>query len=82
MLGTIITLYRFMRQKQQLEAAYKRQQQEIAELKDFVARNKARSSREIWLCPDRKTGQHGNHRIAKEKPNLNLTSKNPEPLEN
>lgn len=28
--------------KQQLEAAYKKQQQEIAELKDFVARNKAR----------------------------------------
>ena len=30
--------------KAQLEAAYKRQQQEIAELKDFVARNKARVS--------------------------------------
>ena len=28
--------------KQQIEAAYKRQQQEIADLKDFVARNKAR----------------------------------------
>ncbi|MBR6665396.1 MAG: ABC-F family ATP-binding cassette domain-containing protein [Lachnospiraceae bacterium] len=28
--------------KSQLEAAYKRQQQEISELKDFVARNKAR----------------------------------------
>ena len=28
--------------KSQLEAAYKRQQQEIAELEDFVARNKAR----------------------------------------
>ena len=28
--------------KSQLEAAYKRQQQEIAELQDFVARNKAR----------------------------------------
>ncbi|MCQ2506211.1 MAG: ATP-binding cassette domain-containing protein [Lachnospiraceae bacterium] len=28
--------------KMQLEAAYKKQQQEIAELKDFVARNKAR----------------------------------------
>ena len=31
-------------QKAQLEAAYKRQQQEISELKDFVARNKARVS--------------------------------------
>ena len=30
--------------KAQLEAAYKRQQQEIAELQDFVARNKARVS--------------------------------------
>ena len=30
--------------KSQLEAAYKRQQQEIAELQDFVARNKARVS--------------------------------------
>lgn len=29
-------------QKNQIEAAYKKQQQEIAELKDFVARNKAR----------------------------------------
>src|SRR5699024_1093931 len=28
--------------KAQLEAAYRRQQQEISELKDFVARNKAR----------------------------------------
>ena len=31
-------------QKAQLEAAYKRQQQEISELQDFVARNKARVS--------------------------------------
>ena len=30
--------------KAQLEAAYKRQQQEISQLKDFVARNKARVS--------------------------------------
>lgn len=30
--------------KQQLEAAYKKQQQEMADLKDFVARNKARVS--------------------------------------
>ncbi len=28
--------------KAQLEAAYRKQQQEISELKDFVARNKAR----------------------------------------
>ena len=30
--------------KAQLEAAYRKQQQEISELKDFVARNKARVS--------------------------------------
>ncbi len=36
--------------KAQLEAAYRRQQQEISELKDFVARNKARVS----------TRKHGN----------------------
>ena len=38
--------------KSQLEAAYRRQQQEMNELKDFVARNKARH--EIWPCRDRK----------------------------
>ncbi|MFR7953026.1 MAG: hypothetical protein ACLU4P_05835 [Ruminococcus sp.] len=32
------------RKSAQLEAAYRRQQQEISELKDFVARNKARVS--------------------------------------
>ena len=40
--------------KAQLEAAYRRQQQEINELKDFVARNKARVSTRIWQCPVRK----------------------------
>ena len=38
----------------QLKAAYDKQQKEIAGLKDFVARNKARSLREIWPCPVRK----------------------------
>ena len=32
----------YQAKKAQLEAAYRRQQQEISELKDFVARNKAR----------------------------------------
>ena len=36
--------------KAQLEAAYKRQQQEIAELEDFVARNKARVSTRNMAC--------------------------------
>ena len=37
-------------QKAQLEAAYKRQQQEISELKDFVARNKARITKTLRLA--------------------------------
>ena len=42
--------------KAQLEAAYRRQQQEISELKDFVARNKARvSTRNMDVTPE-KTG--------------------------
>ena len=41
--------------KAQLEAAYKRQQQEIAELEDFVARNKARVATRIWPCPGRRS---------------------------
>ena len=40
--------------KAQLEAAYKRQQQEISELKDFVARNKARVSTRNMAMSHRK----------------------------
>ncbi len=41
--------------KAQLEAAYKRQQQEISELKDFVARNKARvATRNIAMSRQKK----------------------------
>lgn len=41
----------------QLEAAYKRQQQEIAELEDFVARNKARvSTRNMAMSRQKKAG--------------------------
>lgn len=36
--------------KRQVEQAYKKQQQEIRELEDFVQRNKARLLREIWRC--------------------------------
>ena len=43
--------------KAQLEAAYKRQQQEISQLKDFVARNKARvSTRNMAMSRQKKTG--------------------------
>ncbi len=41
--------------KSQLEAAYKRQQKEIAQLQDFVARNKAGWRPEIWRCRARKS---------------------------
>lgn len=42
--------------KAQLEAAYRRQQQEINELKDFVARNKARvSTRNMAMSRQKKT---------------------------
>ncbi len=42
--------------KAQLEAAYERQQKEIADLQDFVNRNKARVATEIWPCLVRKIG--------------------------
>jgi ATPase subunit of ABC transporter with duplicated ATPase domains len=43
--------------KQQIEAAYKKQQQEIAELEDFVARNKARvSTRNMAMSASEETG--------------------------
>ena len=42
--------------KSQLEAAYRKQQQEISELKDFVARNKARvATRKYGDVPSEKT---------------------------
>ena len=41
--------------KSQLEAAYNRQQKEIADLKDFVNRNKARGKHVIWRCLVRKS---------------------------
>jgi ATPase subunit of ABC transporter with duplicated ATPase domains len=40
--------------KSQIESAYNRQQKEVAQLKDFVARTRLEFRPEIWLCPDRK----------------------------
>ncbi|MBW5448111.1 ATP-binding cassette domain-containing protein [Cohnella sp. CFH 77786] len=55
--------------KQQLEAAYKRQQQEIADLKDFVARNKARvSTRNMAMSRQKKLDSMEIIELAKEKP--------------
>ncbi|MBG9787814.1 ABC-F family ATP-binding cassette domain-containing protein [Brevibacillus laterosporus] len=53
----------------QLESAYKRQQQEISELKDFVARNKARvSTRNMAMSRQKKLDKMEVIELAKEKP--------------
>ncbi|MDO5549555.1 MAG: ABC-F family ATP-binding cassette domain-containing protein, partial [Lachnospiraceae bacterium] len=55
--------------KAQLEAAYKRQQQEISQLEDFVARNKARvSTRNMAMSRQKKLDKMEVIELAKEKP--------------
>ena len=55
--------------KSQLEAAYKRQQQEISELKDFVARNKARvATRNMAMSRQKKLDKMDVIELAREKP--------------
>ena len=55
--------------KAQLEAAYKRQQQEINELKDFVARNKARvSTRNMAMSRQKKLDKMDVIELAAERP--------------
>jgi ATPase subunit of ABC transporter with duplicated ATPase domains len=55
--------------KSQLESAYKRQQQEIADLKDFVARNKARvSTRNMAMSRQKKLDKMEVIELTKEKP--------------
>ncbi|WP_078427079.1 ABC-F family ATP-binding cassette domain-containing protein [Alkalihalobacterium alkalinitrilicum] len=55
--------------KQQLESAYKKQQQEISELKDFVARNKARvSTRNMAMSRQKKLDKMEVIELAREKP--------------
>ncbi|NYV63735.1 ABC-F family ATP-binding cassette domain-containing protein [Bacillus sp. Gen3] len=55
--------------KQQLESAYKKQQQEISELKDFVARNKARvSTRNMAMSRQKKLDKMEVIELAAEKP--------------
>ncbi|MBS4968158.1 MAG: ABC-F family ATP-binding cassette domain-containing protein [Lachnospiraceae bacterium] len=55
--------------KAQKEAAYRRQQQEISELKDFVARNKARvSTRNMAMSRQKKLDKMDVIELAKEKP--------------
>jgi ATPase subunit of ABC transporter with duplicated ATPase domains len=56
-------------QKAQVEAAYKRQQQEISELKDFVARNKARvATRNMAMSRQKKLDKMDLIELAAEKP--------------
>lgn len=55
--------------KSQLEASYKRQQQEIADLKDFVARNKARvSTRNMAMSRQKKLDKMEVIELAGERP--------------
>lgn len=55
--------------KAQLEAAFRKQQQEISELKDFVARNKARvATRNMAMSRQKKLDKMEVITLAKEKP--------------
>ena len=55
--------------KAQLEAAYRKQQQEISELKDFVARNKARvATRNMAMSRQKKLDKMDIIELAAEKP--------------
>lgn len=55
--------------KSQLEAAYKRQQKEIDDLKDFVARNKARvSTRNMAMSRQKKLDKMDVIELQREKP--------------
>ena len=55
--------------KSQLEAAYKKQQQEIADLTDFVARNKARvATRNMAMSRQKKLDKMEVIELAREKP--------------
>ncbi|SER99688.1 ABC-F family ATP-binding cassette domain-containing protein [Salipaludibacillus aurantiacus] len=55
--------------KQQVEAAYKKQQKEIANLKDFVARNKARvATRNMAMSRQKKLDKMEKIELTQEKP--------------
>ncbi|MCR6097557.1 ABC-F family ATP-binding cassette domain-containing protein [Salipaludibacillus agaradhaerens] len=55
--------------KQQLESAYKKQQKEIADLKDFVARNKARvATRNMAMSRQKKLDKMEKIELSQEKP--------------
>ena len=55
--------------KNQLEAAYRKQQQEISELKDFVARNKARvATRNMAMSRQKKLDRMEIIELERERP--------------
>ena len=55
--------------KKQLESAFKQQQQEISDLEDFVARNKARvSTRNMAMSRQKKLDKMDKIELAREKP--------------
>ncbi|SET33287.1 ABC-F family ATP-binding cassette domain-containing protein [[Clostridium] polysaccharolyticum] len=61
----------------QLEAAYRRQQQEIEELEDFVARNKARvSTRNMAMSRQKKLDKMKVIELAKDKPKPEFSFQN------
>lgn len=61
--------------KAQLEAAYNKQQKEIADLKDFVARNKARvSTRNMAMSRQKKLDKMEVIELAGKGPSRNFTS--------
>ena len=60
--------------KSQLEAAYNRQQQEISQLKDFVARNKARvATRNMAMARQKKLDKMDVIELGREKPKPEFT---------
>ena len=62
--------------KSQLEAAYRKQQQEISELKDFVARNKARvATRNMAMSRQKKLDKMDVIELAAERPKLEFDFK-------
>lgn len=64
-------------QKAQLAAAYNKQQQEIKELKDFVARNKARvATRNMAMSRQKKLDKMDIIELAAEKPKPEFSFKN------
>ena len=64
--------------KSQLEAAYERQQKEIADLKDFVARNKARvATRNMAMSRQKKLDKMELIELQSEKPKPSFDFKMP-----